>query len=567
MASDSCQTGVTDLILEDELKKLDDGVPFRSSKRYSHHTWARTFHSFPELYVQPQSVEEIQKAVALARRCRRRITVVGSGHSPSDLTCTSSWMVNLDNFNKVVSVDTENFIVVVQAGIRLWQLGEVLDTHGLALPSLGSIDHQSLAGAIATGTHGSSLYHGIISSSVLSLRITLSNSDTVFCSPSHNLPLFRAALLSLGALGIITEITFRVTRASNLHWKQTIYRDTHILETWPTTLWTQAEYVRVWWFPHTRRATVWHASKTTLDPKVYPFKPSYYDRSIGYHVYHNLLYLSHYIPRLLPWIEWLVFGMQYGFASGSSTIVEAIQPLRQALLMNCLYSQYVNEWAIPLHLGPIALRRLSSWLNHLKPSDPDYIPHGIPYSADGLWVHAPVEVRISDASSKRDRRYDVTGKTETPRPYLDPTVSDGPTLYLNATLYRPYNLDPPCRERYYQAFEYLMRELGGRPHWAKNFGTTGEEIESMYSDNLEKWRKIRDEVDPEGMFVGGWHRRCVLGGGKILQLEEEVEHEMVAEGGLRVIGFVLPGRGEDLDNAVEGETAGGRIREDTKPSV
>merc|ERR1712093_445848 len=60
---------------------------------------------------------------------------------------------------------------------------------------------------------------------------------------------------------------------------------------------------------------------------------------------------------------WFVFGMQYGFPNGSTT--SAIQPSRQALLMNCLYSQFVNEWAIPLHKGPEALRRLSS---RLRPS-------------------------------------------------------------------------------------------------------------------------------------------------------------------------------------------------------
>jgi D-arabinono-1,4-lactone oxidase len=119
------------------------------------------------------------------------------------------------------------------------------------------------------------------------------------------------------------------------------------------------------------------------------------------------------------------------------------------------------------------------------------MPHGIPFSAEKLYVHAPVEVRVTDSS-----------KSKTPRPYLEPTSTDEPTLYLNATLYRPYNSDPPCMERYYQGFEYLMKELGGRPHWAKNFQTTGKEIDTMYGKDLEEWRDIRTEHDPEGMFVG-----------------------------------------------------------------
>ena len=526
-----------------ELEKLNDGIPFRASRNYAHHTWAKTFHSLPELYIRPQSVAEIQKAITLARRCRRRLTTVGCGHSPSDLTCTSSWLVNLDDFNKVISVDRTSGVVVMQSGIRLWQLGDELDRHGLAVPNLGSINHQSIAGAISTGTHGSTLYHSILSFSVISLRITLSNSRTIFCSATQNEPLFRAALLSLGALGIITEITFQAVPAFKLHWKQAIYPDTHIFNTWELDLWKQAEYVRVWWFPYTRRATIWQASKTDQDPATKPFKPSYYDVALGYHVYHNLLYLAQYVPRILPWVEWFVFGMQYGFGSGPKTTVEAIQPSRQALLMNCLYSQYVNEWAIPLHLGPIALRRLSSWLNHLTPSDPDYVPHGIPYSADGLYVHAPVEVRVTDTSPTRDLSYSVSSaeSKDRPRPYLDITRDDGPTLFLNATLYRPYHMDPPCRARYYEGFEYLMKDLGGKPHWAKNFEASGEEIKKMYGENMKDFKKVRNEADPEGMFLGSWHREYLFSDEPRFPLEEaEIGRELVPSiGGYRILGALM----------------------------
>ena len=491
----------------DKVVREADGhdVAFRATTNHVHRTWARTFSSLPELYIQPESVAEVEYVVALARRCRRRITTVGCGHSPSSITCTSSWMVNLDNFNKVLSVDRASGTVVVQSGIRLFTLCEELDRHGLAMPNLGSINAQSIAGAISTGTHGSSLHHGLMSEDILSLKITLASGQTESCSAHVNPELFRAALLSLGALGIITEVTLRAVPAFTLKWQQTIGADYTVFEAWPHELWKQSDFVRVWWFPYTRRAVVWQADKTT-EPKVDP-PVSYYDGSLGYYVYHNLLYLAQYTPRILPWVEWFVFGMQYGFPNGSR--IGAVQPSRQALLMNCLYSQYVNEWALPLHKGPEALRRLSSWLNHLTPDDPDYVPHGIPFSADGLYVHAPVEVRVSD-----------TTLTSNMRPFLDPTVKDGPTLYLNATLYRPYWQDPPCRERYYQAFEWLMRDLGGRPHWAKNFDTRRPEVEALYGKDMEDFRRVRDGVDPDGMFVGPWHRERMMAAGPKLELEE-----------------------------------------------
>lgn len=483
----------------------DDGVAFRARPNHVHSTWARTFSSLPELYIQPESLEEVEKVVNLARKCRRRIVTAGCGHSPSNITCTSSWLVNLDNFNRIKSVDEKSGVVVMESGIRLYTLCEELDRRGLAMPNLGSINQQSITGAISTGTHGSSLLHGLMSEDILALKITLANGKTVACSPVAEPELFRAALLSLGALGIITEVTFRAVPAFTLRWQQVIDADTSMFDAWSKDLWTRSEFVRVWWFPYTRRAVVWQADKTE-EPEFDP-PTSYYDGALGYYVYHNLLYLAQWVPRALPWIEWFVFGMQYGFSNGSKSV--AVQPSRKALLMNCLYSQFVNEWALPLHKGPEALRRLSSWINHLTPEDPDYVPHNIPFSADGLYIHAPMEVRVSD-----------TTLTSNTRPFLDPTVEDGPTLYLNATLYRPYWKDPPCRQRYYEAFEWLMKDLGGRPHWAKNFETYRPEIEGFYGQDLEAFRKVRNEADPEGMFVGPWHRERIMPKGRKLELEE-----------------------------------------------
>lgn len=537
--------------------KLDlrkDNINVRSVENFTHSTWARTFHSSPELYIQPESIAEVEKVVNHARKCRRHITTVGSGHSPSDLTCTSFWLVNLDNFNKILSVDKDTGVVVMQSGIRLREIGEELDKHGLAMPNLGSINEQSIAGAISTGTHGSTLRHGLLSSSVLALKITLPNGKTLSCSPVEYPDLFRASLVSLGALGIITEITFQAVPAFTLAWRQVVDTDLKMFNSWSYTLWTQAEFVRVWWFPYTRRAVVWTAEKSNEPTK--PPPKSYYDAWLGYHVYHNLLYLAQFVPRTLPWVEWFVFGMQYGFPNGSST--SAIQPSRQALLMNCLYSQYVNEWAIPLSKGPEALRRLSSWLNHLTPKDPDYIPHGIPYSADNLYVHAPVEVRVTD-----------TRKSTIPRPHLDPTCTDEPTLYLNATLYRPYNSDPPCRERYYQGFEYLMRDLGGRPHWAKNFECDGEYIEEKYGEQLMEWRKIRQNVDPQGMFLGDWHRRYLLGREewRVLPLEEvEVERVKLRTGGMSVRGRIIEESSptaNDSDSNFSGSDGSGNLSQES----
>ena len=498
--------------LERELSRLDPAVPFRATGTHQHHTWARTFYSRPELYIQPRTSEELHKVITLARRCRRRVTVAGSAHSPSDLTCTSSWLVNLDHFQDILEIRKDKNVVVMQAGIRLRDLGIKLKGHGLAMPNLGSIDHQSIAGAIGTATHGSSTRHGILSQSVLALKIMLANGRTVSCSAEQNVELFRAALVSLGALGIVTEVTLEAVPAFNIEWTQSLHPLDEILSDWEQDLWTKKEFTRVWWMPYTKRCIRWRADKTDKpdDPPV----TSWWTGTIGFHLYHFSLYCAQWVPSLLPRLERFVIDVQYGLKdeTGSS----AVQEGRTGLLMNCLYSQFVNEWAIPLRKGPEAITRLSSWLHGEEAAS------GIPFSPKGVYIHAPIEVRVSDTS------------TTVPRPYLDNTVPDGPTLYLNATLYRPYHCDPPCRARYYEAFEWLMKEMGGRPHWAKNFvHVTREDVYEMYPE-MDDWIRVRNEVDPDGMFVGDWHRRLLIpqnGESPSLPLEEKMASTESANAG------------------------------------
>ena len=518
--------------LQRELAKAEDPtIPFRASPHHHHRTWAGTYHSFPELYIQPHTLDELRKVIILARRCRRRISVTGCGHSPSDLTCTSSWLVNLDYLDAIQNVNKNNNVVVMEAGIRLHDLGLKLKAHGLAMPNLGSIDNQSIAGAIGTATHGSSTRHGILSQWILALKIMLANGRTVTCSATQNLDLFRAALVSLGALGIIIEITFQAVPAFDIEWSQSLHPLEHILTDWEKGLWTETEFTRVWWMPYMKKCIKWRADQTQKPHR--PPTTNIWGGRLGFHTYHLLLYLAQWVPRILPLLEKFVLTVQYNFNGGAGN--SAVEESRTGLLMNCLYSQFVNEWAIPLDKGPEAIIRLSAWLNG------DESMSRIPFSSTDVYVHAPIEVRVSDTSSTKTR------------PMLDNTVPVGPTLYLNATLYRPYGCDPPCRIRYYEAFEWLMKEMGGRPHWAKNFNyVSKKDIRSMYPD-IDDWVRLRDEIDPEGMFVGDWHRRFVFSdeGNPTLSLEErKLQTKPAKEGGLDWQGYI-PGNDLSPQNSEE----------------
>ncbi|KAI5783627.1 D-arabinono-1,4-lactone oxidase-domain-containing protein [Geopyxis carbonaria] len=465
-------------------------IPFRASLRHKHSTWARTNHARPELYLKPQSTDELQLIVNLARQCGKQIVVVGSGHSPSDMTCTTSWMINLDDFGAVVSEDTEKMQIVVEAGIRLYAFISELEKRGWAMPNLGSIADQSIAGAIATSTHGSSLHHGLISESVVSLTLMLSSGKSVYCSMDQNRDLFQAALVSLGGLGIVTHVGFQAVPAFKIGWEQEVVSLSQFLKSWDHGVWTRAEFVRCWWFPYSERTVVWHGEQ--VDEPSKPPPQSWYAGKIGRMTYEVLLYFAKWFPSFMPDVERYVFYMQFGWEEGVKG--SAVQKSYEALTLDCLFSQLVNEWAIPLDKGPEAIERLNHWLSGRQDLA------RIPYSSKGVYVHAPIEVRVSDSTIKGQK------------PWLDQSMADGPTLYLNATLYRPFLNDIPHWDTYYAAFEYLMKDLGGKPHWAKNFITpTRKDIWDMYP-KMASWVKLREQLDPSHVFASEWLKRTLIGG-------------------------------------------------------
>ncbi|KGO67555.1 FAD linked oxidase, N-terminal [Penicillium italicum] len=283
-------------------------------------------------------------------------------------------MINLDDFNGLLEVDKN--LVKVQAGMRLRKLGKELERHQLTLANLGSIDSQSIAGALATGTHGSSLQYGLLSDT---------NSNPI---------LFRAALLSLGALGVVVEVTLRAENAFNVEWSKSKQKLSTVLSIWSSGLWNTHDFARVLWLPYERSAIVWHAEKTSRPVPRHDNPRSSYIALWFYHSYQFALALANSFPLILPWIEWVVSGMRYGFGTTSKTLT-GVGPAREGLMMDPSYAQLVNEWALPLEHGPEAILRLSAWLHG------DHQTAQIPFSSKGLCgssVGAHTGRRISEQS-------------------------------------------------------------------------------------------------------------------------------------------------------------------------
>ncbi|MFC8014564.1 FAD-binding protein, partial [Streptomyces cinereoruber] len=170
--------------------------------------WAGDESCAPHRALRPGSVEEVAEATGRAASEGRTVRVVGAGHSFNDQVCTDGLLLNLDRIGGLRHVDAEAGLVTVGAGTRLADLNLQLARHGLALPNLGDIDRQSIAGAMSTGTHGTGRKLGNLATQIEALDLVLADGTTLTCTEDDP-EVLRAARVSLGALGVITGYTLR----------------------------------------------------------------------------------------------------------------------------------------------------------------------------------------------------------------------------------------------------------------------------------------------------------------------------------------------------------------------
>ena len=170
----------------------------------------------PHYTMYPESIQDVVEVIELARKKGKKIRVVGSGHSFTPLVQTEEILVSLDEMKGIVNIDTEKMVAEVWAGTKLHELGKLLEEKGYAQENLGDIDSQSIAGAISTGTHGTGITFGSLSTQVIEITAVLSTGETIVCSESRECGILEAFQLSLGMLGIIVRIKLKIIRAYSL---------------------------------------------------------------------------------------------------------------------------------------------------------------------------------------------------------------------------------------------------------------------------------------------------------------------------------------------------------------
>lgn len=410
---------------------------------------------------EPRSEDEVVALVHEARARGERVRVVGSGHSWSDAAVPEQHMVRLNRMAGLVRLDRDRRRITVQAGMRLRDVVALLAREGLALTNLGSIAEQTVAGAMATGTHGTGLGHRILASQAVALRIVTGHGRVMALDDERGNDLLDAARVALGALGIITEVTLQCREAFDLEeraWSLPFDEAAaSMLELARTH-----EHFKAWWLPHTGRVQLFAATPSSEAARAGLGKrlARSLDALVNQVGFSAILAVGRAFPRTVPRLNRLVGKTYFREArriERSDRVFNVAMPPRHLEM----------EYGLPLEAVPEALARL----HHLV-------------ERSGLAVNFVQEVRFVAADTA----------------HLSPACGRE-SCQLGA-----YMAPSRHSEAFFRGFEQLALELGGRPLWGKMFTAGAADLAARYP-KWERWQAIRKELDPHGVFASAFTRR------------------------------------------------------------
>jgi L-gulonolactone oxidase len=415
--------------------------------------WDRRQHCFPSVIERPQNVLELRGALDRARQGGRKVRVAGAGHSFTGLVPTAGSLISLERMDRVLEVDPTSGLVRVEAGITIGQLNRQLDRHGLAFENLGDIDKQSLAGATATATHGTGSRLRNISAQLHAVELMQADGTLVKLDALHDPDGWRAARVSLGALGVVTALTLQTVPAYRLHGvdgpaalERTLEQLDHLPE--------DHDHFEMYWFPYSNKALLRSNDRTERAPTRRSKLREYLEDIVL--VNHGLgafSKLGRRYPALIPRLNRTVTRV-----AGSSDRVD----VSHRIFVSPRLVRFTEmEYAIPRAHAAETIRAIREGVQGRR-----------------LPINFPIEVRF------------VAGDDA----LLSPAHGRD-SCYIAVHVFDQMEYEP-----YFRMVEEIMNGFAGRPHWGKRHFQTAETLAPRYPE-WERFRAVRARMDPEGMFA------------------------------------------------------------------
>jgi len=426
--------------------------------------WARTAKVRPQRVEAPRTIDAVQRAVQAAGARGMRVKAVGAGHSFTSIAVAPGVLLELADLSGLVEVDRERARVRLLAGTRLHEIPTLLAPYGLAMPNLGDIDRQSIAGAISTGTHGTGARFGGISTQVVGATLVTADAGLLTVDDTQNAELLPAVALGLGALGILVDVTLQCVPAFVLH---ALERREPLDDVLGSMLARAAEvdHFEFYWFPHTDLALT---KANTRLPESAVRLP---------------------LPRLGKWIDETLFSNGvYRVACRTGAMVPGIVPPFIRLGVKLTGDREYTDVSNRVFTQHRAVRfREMEYALPAENVGPAFSEMRELIAQRGWKISFPVEVRFTAAD--------------------DLWLS---TAYGRASAYiavHRYWRENPTE--YFEAVEQIMLAHGGRPHWGKLHTLDAAALRTRYP-RFDDFVALRDRLDPARMF-GNRYLERVLG--------------------------------------------------------
>ncbi len=429
-------------------------TPFRN--------WAGNQECLPRSRPTPTSTTAVADIVAAAAEKGTRVKAVGAGHSFTAAACTDGALLSLDGMDRVLSIDRDRKRVTVEAGIRLSALNKQLAAVGLAMPNLGDIAYQSIAGAIATATHGTGLLLGNLATAIVGMELVSGTGEVIWCDHETRPELLRVARVGVGALGLVTKVVIQCVDSFNLQAEETIEPLDDLLDNFPTLI-RENDHFEFFWIPGSRRAQV-KRNNRTKEPAQPPSTFAYVrDKWVGENLaFGSICRIGRRWPAAVPRAAKLlsVSSSERSFIDRSDKVFASPRHVKF----------YEMEYGIPVQALPEAFRRVREFTAKLA-----------------MPILFPIECRVSAAD-------DIPLST----------ASGRDSAWIACHMYQGTSYD-----NYFNGVEQILMDYDGRPHWGKLHFRHHQSLKPAYPE-WDKFGQTRAEIDPLGTFTNGYLDR-VLG--------------------------------------------------------
>ena len=419
--------------------------------------WAGNLTYHTETLLSPATLAETRQVVKSTPKLR----ALGSRHSFNAIADSTAAQISLQHLD-TMELDTAAKTVTVGAGVRYGTLAPYIDAKGYALHNLASLPHITVAGAITTATHGSGVTNGNLSTAVSALEIVKADGEVIHLSRAKDGERFLAAVVNLGALGVITKVTLDVQPTYQV--KQVVYEnlsidqlehnlDAILSSGYSVSLftdWQNHEFTQVWIKSRVPSGRADASPSTAIPPEFYGATAA--KQKLHPLAGHDAGPCTEQMGIPGPWYERLPhFRMNFTPSSGA---------------------EIQTEYFVPRSHGYEAIRAVESLRDKITPHL--FITEIRTIKADNLLM--------SPAYKQDSMAIHFTWKPETPE--------------VLAVL---------------PLIEAKLARFDARPHWAKVFTMPPARLRQVYG-NMPRFEPVVRQHDPRGKFRNEFIEQNIFSG-------------------------------------------------------